>query len=79
VSAERLTGFVARWRNLAESRGQDGRQHPTGRAEHLKRVAGGREKREKENNSEKLDGVAGDRPLADSDNSQASRDQLCDL
>jgi hypothetical protein len=80
VGADRLSGLVARWRNLAESRDQDGGQNPAGWAEHLKRVAGAYEKREKEKYSEKLRektnekldaALLEDKSLADSNNSHA--------
>jgi hypothetical protein len=53
VGAEQLKGLVARWRNQAESRDQDGRQNRTGRVEHLRKVADAFEKREKEIKADK--------------------------
>ncbi len=70
--AERLKGLVARWRNLAESRDQDGQRNSNGWAEHLKRVADAHDRREKETSSETLDAPPPvDKSDADQDNSHA--------
>ncbi len=70
--AERLKGLVARWRNLAESRDQDGQRNSSGWAGHLKKVADAHDRREKENSSETLDvPLPVDKSVADRDNSHA--------